>query len=384
MIDPIRGIAESALLADALELDSASLRLISRAPFGAGAVAGFEVTTPAEPPFTVFVDTSLQSVPVETGLAHEGGARVWRHPADPYLPALLPVAFGHAAADLLGRAGIRETGAPEMIAYRPGRRAVLRVPVGNGADATDVWVKVVRPRDVGDVVARHTALAGGGAPVPRVRAWSPEGVIVLARTEGSPATRVTWEAAQMADAVEELRRTVSTIPIALSARVRVLARVDWYRDRLRDLLPAEASRIRALAAFALAGAAPSARADVTIHGDLHLGQLFLGSTGSVAGLIDTDTAGYGDPAEDEAAFLGHTAASCAMTEDPRARASLRALIRELHDRWGHRPRTGELTIAHLLGHALTFAEQGDTARAERMLDSADEVTHGRPPLAERT
>src|SRR5690606_30011203 len=95
-----------------------------REPLGAGSVTGFQ-TSDAEP-LLYFVDTSGLPVPAETGWS-SGDARIWMHPADPHLPALAPVAFEHASEALLARLGIATSSAPQIIAYRPGRRAVLRV-----------------------------------------------------------------------------------------------------------------------------------------------------------------------------------------------------------------------------------------------------------------
>ncbi|RZI83558.1 MAG: hypothetical protein EOO67_17240, partial [Microbacterium sp.] len=115
-------------------MEEEALRAFSREPLGTGTVTGFEIRHPAgaggpEIPdgAVAYVDSSQLAVAHETGLVLEGVARVWIHPADPHLPALAPAAYGHAAEVLLGRLGIAAgTGAPQIVGYRPGRRAVLR------------------------------------------------------------------------------------------------------------------------------------------------------------------------------------------------------------------------------------------------------------------
>jgi len=373
---------DATLLAEALDLPVSAVRAFSREPLGAGTVAGFTFTPDAAaaqglPPDSVaYLDTSLLPVARETGLAWDGVARVWLHPADPHLPALAPAAFGDAAAVLLSRLGIAATATPELVGYRPGRRAVLRVPTASG----HAWVKVVRPSRIERVARAHDALRTGGLPVPAVRGWSPEGLLVLDDAPGTPATEATWDPERLLDAVDDLRRRLADVPLAWPARTSLAERLPWYLSRLEQVLsdaeklPGIGGRIAQL--LSTAPASP-----VTIHGDLHIGQLFL-ADGAVSGLIDVDTAGRGEPGEDAAAFIGHAVASALLTTQQGGEASA---VRELAElaflRWGEDPRTRALTAVHLLGHALGAASTGDPGRAARLLDGAERAAapeHKRP------
>ena len=61
--------SEAELLRDALDLAvDTPVALLSREPFGDGAIAGFEVAPPGAAPLTYFVDTSRRVVPQETGM----------------------------------------------------------------------------------------------------------------------------------------------------------------------------------------------------------------------------------------------------------------------------------------------------------------------------
>ncbi|MDJ1114687.1 phosphotransferase [Microbacterium dauci] len=365
--------AEADLLGDALELDPAALTVISREPLGRGVVAGYRI--PAESEVIAYVDTSLIDVAAETGLALEGVARVWMHPADPHLPALAPAAFGHAAQALLARIGIAATGSPQMVAYRPGRRAVLRLA---GAAGVDAWVKVVRPSRVERIVEVHAALRAAGLPVPAVRGWSPDGLLVLDRAEGVAATDTAWHPLALLDEIDELRGRLAVAALPGRARTSLLSRRDWYTERLVRALPAHADEITALAASIGDDAPDAARA--VIHGDLHLGQLFLDpGTGRISGLIDVDTAGRGAPVDDLAAFLGHIITSATLTADLRDADHVWALADAAWERWGRAPRAGALSAVHLLGHALAATQLGATGRAVGLLavartlvDAADE------------
>jgi hypothetical protein len=362
--------AEADLLGDALEIDPDSLSVISREPLGRGLVAGYRI--PAETEAIAYVDTSLIDVAAETGLALEGVARVWMHPADPHLPALAPAAFGHAAQALLARLGIDAIGMPEMVAYRPGRRAVLRVAGVNGDDA---WVKVVRPSRVARIVEVHAALAAAGLPVPAVRGWSPDGLLVLEQAMGIAATETTWHPLALLDEIDDLRARLARADLSGRARTSLLSRRDWYAEGLIRALPARADEIAALAA-AIGDDAPDA-AETTIHGDLHLGQLFLEpGTGRISSVIDVDTAGRGAPVDDLAAFLGHIITSATLTAGLRDASHVWELADAAWDRWGDQSRAGALTAVHLLGHALAATQLGDDAQAFGLLDVATSLASG--------
>lgn len=364
---PARSVdAEARLVADALELPVDAVEVISREPLGPGSVTGFSVT--ADPPAVAYLDTSLHRVPHETGLVLDGEARVWIHPADPHLPALAPAAFGHAVEVLLRRLGIAAEGMPEIIGYRPGRRAVLRVPSADGV----TWVKVVRPRRIDRVVQAHVALRECGLPVPAVRGWSPEGLLVLDTAAGIPATDGGWRPEALVDEVDRLRAQLASADIAGAARTSLSQRLPWYADRLRAVRPDRAEVVDAIARRTDAALAADHPVQ-TIHGDLHLGQLFLEDTGRVTGLIDVDTAGAGDPADDAAAFIGHAIASAILTQEGGDAGAVWSLVDHATARWGHDAGTRALICVHVLGHALAAAESGHRARADDLLARAGDL-----------
>jgi hypothetical protein len=356
------------LAAEALELAPNALELISREPLGHGTVTGFRVAA-ADGAFA-YVDASLLPVRAETGLVQEGVARLWLHPADPHLPALAPAAYGNALAVLLARLGIEGGGAPVLVAYRPGRRAVLSVP----ADAATVWVKVVRPTRVARIVASHDVLGAAGIPVPPVRGWSPDGLLVLGAAAGMPALDADVAPERLLDEVDSLRAGLAGAPLAEPARTSVLARTPWYTERLAAALPslgADLDGIRAAAEHSGAGSAT-----VGIHGDLHLGQLFVGPDGTITGVIDVDTAGRGDPADDGAAFIGHAVASAILTERVRDASGVWALADRAWERWGADAGVRPLTAVQLLGHAVAAVHTGEPVRARRLVRLAAMLVRG--------
>ncbi len=366
---------EAELAADALGAPPGTLRLVSREPLGAGTVAGFHL--PGGTDAIAYVDTSLLPVRAETGLLMEGVARLWMHPADPHLPALAPAAYGHAVGVLLARLGFAVEGAPTLVGYRPGRRAVLRVPVSGGL----VWVKVVRPSRVEGIVGLHGALRAGGLPVPAVRGWSPEGLIVLDDALGTSALTIPADAVAFLDEVDRLRAELAAVALERQARTSILARRDWYAERLRSAMPRATRDIDRVVRMVAAGdrTAPA----VGIHGDLHIGQLFLGADGRISGVIDVDTAGLGDPAEDAAAFIGHSVASAALTRDVGDPAPVWRLADEAWARWSGDPGVPARSAVHLLGHALAASGSGDTGRAAGLVRVAASAAAGlKSPLTD--
>lgn len=375
---------ETALVCDALGVPPGAVRLRHREPLGAGAVASFDIvadtvdeTVDAVPEATVYVDTSRIEVAAETGMRHPDGARIWTHPSDPHLPALAPVAFAESAAVLLSRLGVVVTDRIEMVGYRPGRRAVLRVPTAEGA----VWVKVVPPRRAEHIAGIHTLLRRHALPVPAVRAWSPQGLLILDAAAGAPALGWTGDAATLLDGVDEVRARLAAVGFATPARASIATRATWYGDRLRCALPGEELVDEALAA--LGPRMPAAERDASavttgIHGDLHLGQLFVDeATGAVTGLIDVDTAGAGDPSDDAAAFVAHALASAELSGSSAA-GRMRAIAALGLERWAARPEERRRTGVHLLGHALGAADGGDAARARVLLERARELSGSVP------
>ncbi|MBO1901769.1 hypothetical protein J4H92_07370 [Leucobacter weissii] len=395
-------LAELELLREALGIGPEAVSAVSREPLGAGSAAGFDVSVDADDSaparLRYYVDTSRLAVERETGLAlgapdGPGGpdARIWLHPADPHLPALPAVAFHGAAEALLARIGVSGGSAPEFVAYRPGRRAVLRIDTADGT----VWVKVVRPRRAERIAAAHAACDEAGLPTPAVLGWSPAGVLLLADADGIPAASADWEPDDLLDRVARLRESIaevetsapnvlgrsgpvgaarsSAVPTAEAVR-GIAERLDWYADRFAG--SERAARIAARARAILDG--ESGRAATVVHGDLHFGQLFLGPDGSITGLVDVDTLGVGDPGEDPAAFLGHAVASALLTV-PERRRRVWDLADRAAARWAHDSGVRARFAVHMLGHALAAADRDDPPGAARLLGAAEAVLRGDPP-----
>lgn len=367
--------SEAELLRDALDLAvHTPVTLLSREPFGDGAIAGFEVATPGAAPLTYFVDTSRRVVSQETGMLLGSPTapecRIWVHPADPYLPALAPAAFSQAAETLLARLGVVAMEPPRIVGYRAGRRAVLRVAVRGGVR----WIKVVPPRRVERIVDTHRRLADAGLPMADLVGWSADGLVVFDQARGTGAPDVAWRPDALLDAVDGLRRALAAVPLAHAARVGLAERRDWYAARFREGADSAREARAARVADLLERVGRAWRDDEprkTIHGDLHFGQLFLDGGGGISGLIDVDTTGRGDPDDDAAAFIAHAVASAYLTPEGRD-ARVWELARGALARWGSGPVRARATTL-LLGQVLGAQERGRDDAAADLLALAEGV-----------
>lgn len=353
------------LLSDALDIDPASITVHSREPLGAGSVTGLDVA--GTQPLQYYVDTSGLFVSAETGWVSED-ARIWMHPADPHLPALAPIAFDHAAEAVLARMGFTATAPPQIVAYRPGRRAVLRIQSGGNV----IWVKVTRPSRVETLVKAQAAATEAGVPVPEVHGWSPDGLVVMADAAGTPAADCLWEPERLLDEVDVLREQIAHVkwerPVSGAAR-----RIRWYASRSSPQTTKIMDRAGALIDDLAAG-----RRHAVVHGDLHYGQLFLNDRGGISSVIDVDTLGISDPAEDSAAFLSHAIVSARLTGDDN-RARVWALADAAAQRWGGDGLVRALTAVHLVGHSISAADREDDDAAEQSLATADAVLRAQTP-----
>ncbi|MFA4841945.1 MAG: phosphotransferase [Agrococcus sp.] len=347
-------------------------RLIAVEPFGEGSIARFTVDA-GEHAGDWFVDSSRQPVARETGFlirSRDGVpvARIWKHPLDPRLPALRTALDPERLARISRAAGSEGEIEARVLAYRPGRRAVVRLT----QHGTHVFVKVVRPGEAEDLAEIHRACREAGVPAPEVVHWTPAGVVVVRDATGTPgpvaASRL--PTGELLDAVDDLREHLLSVRTRRIARASVGSRVDWHLDRLAADLPERGADVRAL----LPALVPHLRRvgpPRVVHGDLHIGQLFFDG-GRVSSVIDVDTAGLGDAADDAAAFVGHAIASSVRNEVAGRSADaalLQGIADEAADRWLHDPHAASLTALHLIGHGIRAADRSPEAAA-MLLDRA--------------
>ena len=308
---------------------------------------------------------------------------VWLYPSDPALPALRTVTDVASTADVLDSLGI--AGAPtavNVVSYRPGRRAVVRVD----SESQRLFLKVVEPGKAESISERHELFRSSGLPVPRLLGWSTDGVVAMSGLPGVEAqyavARIGDQAAFL-DQLEFLCSLLELVPAVNTARPSLFNRLDWYVDRLTERLPGDSTRVaevgRAIAAKGAEGR-DFEFTPVTIHGDLHLGQLFVDPEvpSEIAGILDIDTAGVGDPADDAGAFYAHLIALAESLEerDESAAVDCFRLAQAWLVRWrrnrnaGFDARARAIAATHLLGHALQPRAADPAAASRRLLERA--------------
>lgn len=249
---------------------------------------------------------------------------VWRHPNDPELPAL-PMACDPAAMSaLLGRPV-----AVQMVGYRPTRRCVLRLLE---RDRPTAFLKVVRPRALPDLAARHELLAAAGVPAPRVVHSEPTGLAVLSVVTGTPLAQ--YLARGLADP-EATFAAVNAVLDALPAGALDLQRHPSWSERVAHYAHAAATALPEAAAEAerIATAVEAAMADsdpgpvVPTHGDWYEANIVMADETHVRSVLDVDSVGPGYRVDDLACLLAH------MSVLPHLAPQVYPRVPEILERW---------------------------------------------------
>jgi Phosphotransferase enzyme family len=245
---------------------------------------------------------------------------VWRWPFDPYLPGLAsamePDRVRAVVADLGGDPGpVRLT----PMAYRPGRRAVVRAVVGEQV----LYFKIVPTDEAEALHQRHVAVAGR-LPTPVSLGWSPSlGLLALEALPGQVLreTLLSGRSAPAPEALIDLLDEVADLDGAalerVAARPTSVERAAGHALVLEAILPDQRDRLRRLV-DRLGDVAPVRPG--MIHGDLHDSQLLV-RDGDISGLLDIDGLGPGDRLDDPATLIAYL--SALEADLPRAGLRLR-------------------------------------------------------------
>ncbi len=264
-------------------------------------------------------DASDDGVPTPAdgvAVVHVGGRtlHVWRHPADPALPALPRASDTTSVAALLGTDDVQL----ELVAYRPLRRAVLRastttdLAVHPTVQPTVHYLKVVRPHTATALHRRHELLLEAGVPAARTRLLA-DGLIVMDELSGTPLTdalAADGAAGLAPTAVVDLLDRLPASLLDMPRRPSWSENVERYVTAATAALPEQADRISALGRQVreLVDAGDVGPV-VAGHGDLHDANLLLDvstpGASAIVGLLDVDTAGPGHRVDDLACMLGH-------------------------------------------------------------------------------
>jgi len=214
----------------------------------------------------------------------------------------------------------RETGT-QLLAYKPGRRAVFRVDVaiehrtGPERIRLPLHIKVENPvsyrRSFANLTSIHAAIpedAGWRVPAPRGNADS-RGLAAAEWVHGVRLDRAVSEGPGAAALRATGRALLGLHRLAPAGLGQAASGLDGdslcdLGNDLAELLPEHADRIRGLAErLAVQAAFLTEARSATVHGDFHLDQVLLAGDDVV--LVDFDRAGSGHPLGDVGALLAH-------------------------------------------------------------------------------
>lgn len=256
---------------------------------------------------------------------------VWLYPKDPDLPGLARAAYPDRVAEVLNEGRVlpgpvtADQIGLEMIAYRPRRRAVLRVAVTTERGPITLYVKVLREALFAEVERRHRMLLEAGVPAPPVATATADHLLVLRELGGRPLAKAIFDARPPSTA-EALIGVLDAMPAAVSELPR---RPPWsdsvqhYAQMVQRALPAEQRRLEWITAEIQSGLAGTPPGDEPTHGDFHEGQVHV-EAGRICGVLDVDTIGPGRRVDDLACLVAHLSTVQRMNAEQAAR--VRALL----------------------------------------------------------
>ena len=249
---------------------------------------------------------------------------VWIYPNDPDLPGLARAASPEQRADFItepdaiGRPVAAEEVTLRMIGYRPRRRAVLKVEVGD--PPVTLYCKVLRERLFGDVVKRHELLLEAGVPAPRIAAATTDGLLLLHNLEGRPLAKAVFDEADPCTA-EQLIHLLDAMPMSVAKLER---RPPWsdavqhYAQMVSAALPSATDKLSWLVQQVTDVLAGIPQGNEPTHGDFHEGQVHV-ADGRIVGVLDVDTVGPGRRADDLACLIAHLSTIQRMNSAQEAR-----------------------------------------------------------------
>lgn len=388
MADDITEILEAT--AEAVGHTLQGFRPLQEQVYGDGIIRSFDLQLqgPSGQPVSqvVYVETSPAGEPRDGILvfrdeASDDEVAVWLYPTDPELPALPTAVFPHAASIVLQRMGLETEGLQLALnAYRPGKRAVVRAR----SERTVVWLKVLRPRMVEQLTETYRLWETSGLPVPGVVGWAEEGLVAFTELGDVPATKSVRDLGDaFFDALERLLTDIAAVPSQNAARASLVTKRNWYARKATEKHPELRERIEdALERIDTLMEGVTQPSEVTIHGDMHLAQLFVSQNdpAKITGVLDIDTAGLGDPADDAAALYAHLIVS-ELFDHGRDHGVPEEYSR-LADAWLQRVELGKsgdagfthrvyaIAATHLMAHTLGNSASGDAliSRAEALLN----------------
>ena len=314
------------------------------------------------------VTATGRRIPDGATVMEADGLRVgaWTRDRDPALPGLHAVLDPDALPALLRDLGL-DLGPVDVgvVAYRPGRRAVVEVTGPRGR----AFLKVVRPHKVDALCRRHLLLADH-LPVPRLVGRDGSGVVALSVLPGRTAREAVVDGGPLPglDALEALLDRLPTDLVDGSPLVGgPLARVPHFAAVVGATVPEEGPRVARVVEALDAASAPDLPV-VAVHGDLYEAQVMVQGD-RPTGLLDIDGVGPGHRIDDVADLLAHLDVLSGIPGHARARPWAEELLLAADARLDPgelRRRTGAAVLALASGPFRVLDPGWRAATADRL------------------
>jgi hypothetical protein len=247
-------------------------------------------------------------VPDGVAVVEDGSRRigVWRVPHDPFLPGLAAAMDPPVAAGLMAQLGVpSEQCVTRLVAYRPGKRAVVHVAATQASSRTgSVYLKLLPPDQIERLHDQHRRIALV-LPIPESLGVAREHGLVALRTLSGITLRQALIKGSEVPAPEAVIGLPAVLPEPDSrvSAASPIERATSVAGMLSFLLP---ERSRQIAGLLDQIGQENCEANVPVHGDFYESQVMV-EGGRVVGMLDIDTFGWGRPADDPATLLGHLA-----------------------------------------------------------------------------
>lgn len=309
-----RIVVEQSLRSEGIEHDYISPFQVE--PRGTSFLVGFIVGLVSGAEIFVYVEPDSRSTNPGGGTSGADlGQRlvVWKFPSDPKLDSLASVVDTEPLGVLFTRMNVGWVpSSADLVTYRPGRRAMVRCTDG----LTTVFVKAIRPRNTARVVSASKRAHAAGLPAPQIIGWSPAGIAVYETAVGVELSRAHETGVSGTTAIDRALETLFSldkVTTDVPSKVPIIQNFEWYFAKAIYAHPAEQTVLRKIEAKIRSATirTPDPEDARTIHGDLHLGQIFVtnDSARSVSGIIDLDDMGVGLVGDDIAGFWANCVAS---------------------------------------------------------------------------
>ncbi|MGI5939790.1 MAG: hypothetical protein ACOX8V_03745 [Thermoleophilia bacterium] len=253
-------------------------------------------------------------IPKGAVVAESFGAKVgaWLLPHDPALPGLAAALDPRTAGQLLHTLGLSsEQVSTRLRAYRPTRRAVVEV---QAQDGSHVYLKLVRPDEVGRLHEHHSNLPAG-FPAPSTLGLDPAlGLVVLSAMPGVTLREALENPSVELPALDDIDALLGQIPISDEDEVSAspIEQLPALTKLLARLIPDERERLKDMVDRVGKDTIP---ADTPVHGDFYEAQLLV-DRGRITAVLDIDTKGWGRRGDDPSVMLGHLAVLQDSAEHP--------------------------------------------------------------------